>query len=73
MTGNQNALAPRVFEREGVVYASSQDVADCFEKQHKHVLDASRNLLKGLTGRNLGWFKETTYADAKGEARPAWT
>ena len=59
-----------VLERDGVAYATSNDVAAFFGKNHKDVLRDARNLLKNLTGANLRWFTEATYRDEKGEERP---
>lgn len=36
--------APKVSTQDGTVFANSRDVAEFFGKQHKHVLEAIRNL-----------------------------
>ncbi|CUA90962.1 phage regulatory protein, rha family [Chelatococcus sambhunathii] len=54
--------------REGTTYANSRNVADCFNKQHKHVLRDIRKIAES-TGPDLGWFIPVTYTDAKGEER----
>lgn len=62
MTGTQNALAPRVLEREGVVYATSSDLADFFDKRHDHILrDIDR-----LTGHS------PDLGDVKDQALTRW-
>lgn len=53
----------------GVPVVNSRDVAELFEKDHKHVL---RDIDGLLTGPNLGrldWFRAASYRDAKGEDR----
>ena len=46
------APEPRVFERNGAVFANSRDVAAHFEKAHRHVLEAIDNLLISLAAEN---------------------
>lgn len=45
---------PVVFDRDGVVMATSRDVADYFGKRHDHVLRDIDNLLKSLAPQNWG-------------------
>jgi len=42
---NPENRKPVVFEKGGEIFASSRDVADFFDKQHRHVLDAVDRLL----------------------------
>lgn len=56
----------RLCEREGVPVVNSRDVAEMFEKEHRHVL---RDIDHILLSPNLGsveWFKETSYIDPTG-------
>ncbi len=50
---------------------TSMIVAESFEKQHKHVLEAIRNL-DCSEGFNRSNFRPVEYRDTKGEARPMY-
>lgn len=62
---------PVVFDRDGVAWANSRDVAACFGKRHDHVLRNIDNLLKSLDSPKLGsgFFVETAAPDGQGIAR----
>lgn len=60
-----------IFMAEGKPMVSSRLIADHFGKQHKHVLDAIREVVantpESFNGPN---FRPVEYRDAKGEKRP---
>ncbi|MCA0851225.1 Rha family transcriptional regulator [Salipiger thiooxidans] len=59
---DRDASAPRVFVRHGEVFATSRDVAACFEKRHYHVLrDIDR-----LVARQPTLLKPTAESDTLG-------
>lgn len=69
----ENIISVNVALVNGVPMVSSLDVAEKFEKSHKHVLDAIRKLIEELpvefSGPN---FRPVEYTDAKGEKRPMY-
>ncbi|MFP5518071.1 MAG: Rha family transcriptional regulator [Alphaproteobacteria bacterium] len=60
---------PVVFQRNGRIYASSRDVAVCFEKRHSDVLRAIEGLgcSRDFTERNFAF---STYTDSTGRSLP---
>ena len=51
-------MVPALQVRDGTVFANSTDVAEFFDKQHKHVLRDIRNLQRTLTAQNrTAWFR----------------
>lgn len=62
-----------IFMAEGKPMVSSRLIAEHFGKQHKHVLDAIREVManapESFNGPN---FRPVEYLDAKGEKRPAY-
>jgi len=65
------AFTPRVIERDGLALINSRDVADAFEKEHRHVLRDIDNLLKNIDCPELGgaFFKESMQPDGQGILR----
>jgi Rha family phage regulatory protein len=58
---------------DGKVFANSRDVAEFFGKRHDHVLRHIDSLVsKSPNLGALGFFREASYADAKGEDRRAF-
>jgi Rha family phage regulatory protein len=57
---------------DGVPLVSSVDVAGKFERRHKHVLDAIKDLLISRDVGSLGWFREACYRDPRGREQPAY-
>ena len=56
---------------KGTPVTDSLKVAEVFGKQHKHVLEAIRNLLGSAeNSAHLKWFYESTYFDTQGKKRP---
>lgn len=60
----------------GVVYATSRQIASDFEKDHKHVLDSIRETIKNLTAENSSvnykdYFIEDTYV-SRGKQYPQY-
>jgi Rha family phage regulatory protein len=63
---------PVVFAHNGTVYASSLQVAEFFEKDHRNVLATIRGLLNSQQTPS-GWFVVTNYVnDQNGESYPAY-
>jgi Rha family phage regulatory protein len=63
-------IKPAVFEHRGIPLTNSQQVAEFFDKEHRNVLRAYRDLLKsGQIERD--WFTETTYIDEQGRTYPS--
>lgn len=54
-----------IVNNNGQLVVSSKQVAENFEKHHRHVLDAIRNLLEGMpkNGQTQQMFYETTYVN----------
>ncbi len=69
---------PKLKAYRGKIYATSLQVTENFEKQHKHILRDIERLIKELSTFNepkIGpddYFKRATYLDAKGERRPMY-
>lgn len=56
---------PVVFTQDGLVFANSRDVAEFFEKQHKHVLDAIDRIISDApTAEPI--FRLSEYLDSTG-------
>jgi anti-repressor protein len=65
-----NGVNVKLTSRDGKVFATSLDVANVFEKEHKDVLRAIRDLPQdNFNGRN---FTLVDYYDKKGEKRPSY-
>ena len=63
-----------VLVQNNQVVVSSRDIAEHFEKEHKHVLESIKKLIENQPAENSTrsistWFYETTYIDQKGEQR----
>lgn len=73
-TTGQNSNQPVVFERDGRVFASSRDVAECFEKRHDNVMRDIDNLLKDINSSKLrsGLFQQIMIPDGQGIDRRAF-
>lgn len=59
----------------GEPVVSSRQVAEKFEKQHKHVLDAIENIKETIKAENLAlikWFCKTTYKAGTGKNYPEY-
>lgn len=55
----------------GIPVTDSLKVAQVFNKKHKHLLEAIRNILRSAeNSAHLNWFYETTYDDLQGKKRP---
>lgn len=55
----------------GTPVTDSLKVAGVFNKKHKHILEAIRNLLGSAeNSAHARWFYESTYIDAQGKKRP---
>lgn len=59
---------PVVFVKDGGIFASSRDVAEFFEKEHKNVLRDIDTLISNAPECQLN-FEPVKYVDAKGESR----
>lgn len=60
----------------GQVYATSREIANDFEKEHKHVLEGIREIIKNLTVENSavrfeGYFMESKYS-TRGKEYPEY-
>ena len=66
MKETESTNLPIVFERNGVVFASSRDVAAYFGKRHDHVLRDIDQAIENLSSPDLGsqWFRATEAFDA---------
>lgn len=59
--------------QKGTPVTDSLKVAQVFGKQHKHVLEAIRNLLMSAeNSAHVNWFYESTYSDVQGKERPVF-
>lgn len=57
--------------QNGVATTTSLQVAETFEKNHQHVIEAIKNLtVKNSTVKNM--FKETTYVNSRGREYPMY-
>lgn len=59
----------------GEPVVSSRQVAEKFEKQHKHVLDAIENIKETIKAENsalIKWFCKTTYKAGTGKNYPEY-
>jgi Rha family phage regulatory protein len=50
-----------IINQEGNLVVSSREVAENFEKEHKHILESIDNLVLGLAEKSTTLFYETTY------------
>lgn len=67
------AIAPTLSVVDGIPTTTSNEVAQHFGKQHKHVLDKIAALLPDLPADfNEPNFRPVEYVDEKGEKRPAY-
>ena len=64
-------ISPKKFLsfRDGEATISSTVVAELFEKEHKHVLDAIRNIDGDVSRPN---FRERDYTDDRGKQQPCY-
>lgn len=51
----------KIINQEGNLVVGSREVAENFEKEHKHVLESIDNLVEGLAEKSTTLFYETTY------------
>lgn len=66
-------VMPSMSLRQGRAVVSSVSVAEHFRKQHKHVLDSIRDIIRDAPAEfNEPNFRPVEYRDAKGERRPAY-
>jgi Rha family phage regulatory protein len=74
MTMTAAGANPIVFDRDGLAYANSRDVAAFFEKRHDNVLRDISNLLASLDSSNMrsGFFVEAALPDGQGIDRRAF-
>jgi len=61
----------KVFQADGKLFTTSLVIAKVFDKEHKHILEAIRNL-KCSSEFNESNFRLVTYKDTKGESRPLY-
>lgn len=59
---------------DGQLVVSSRQVAEHFDKHHKHVLDNIRELQSSMHSAEFSaqWFYITEYKDASGKANPEY-
>lgn len=65
-------VSPVVFERNGVVYANSQDVATFFRKQHNHVLRDIRALIAEQPEWGASNFGPSSYLSEQNKELPCF-
>lgn len=55
----------KLFKEDGVVYATSRQIAEDFEKRHDHVLESIRDIIKNFTPENsvAKYFIEDTFSN----------
>jgi Rha family phage regulatory protein len=63
-----NNVAVNMVERDGKAFATSRNVAEVFEKQHKHIL----NVIRAIPERAKSNFRFSEYYDATGRKLPMY-